>query len=311
MAKARRCAPEKTSSGSAQVPPHWQGQGRGPSEPTPAAKPSYKAPPPSWAPRQPSQPPPQPKHPPRPTREEQAGGPRQPKPTPTSSRPTSFAQSCYEEDERWASGDYPLLLRGTCRMILQEPLVRRRGLPPAEKQLVVVMPRHRNRGLTWACNLCGRENHLLKGRCGGCQEVKTAQALPVAATHWRCPRCGEENRTARPACHGCFKPRTGKVELLGTAPSDDPRQSAHATSTSATSSWTTPATSSTGPTSSTAPEKGVANGQVCHQTSKAASGSRCGHWFWLFAGEHCGDAHQEDPKIRVARRPPGRARAYS
>ena len=99
------CALEGTSSPSTQVPPHWQG--RGPSEPTPSAKPSYKAPPPSWAPRQPNQPPLQPKHPPRHTREEQAGGPRQPKPTPTSSRPTSFAQSCYEEDERWASGGYP------------------------------------------------------------------------------------------------------------------------------------------------------------------------------------------------------------
>ena len=127
----------------------------------------------------------------------------------------------------------------------------------------------------WACNHCGRENHLLKGR--SCQEVKTAQALPVAATHWRCPRCGEENRTARPACHGCFKPRTGKVELLRTAPSDDSRQSAHETSTSATSSRTTPATSSTGPTSSTAPgapptaSSPAGGAGVCHQTPEAAS----------------------------------------
>ena len=45
-------------------------------------------------------------------------------------------------------GATPLLPRGTCQMILQEPLVRRRGLPPAEKQLVVAMPRHRNRGPT-------------------------------------------------------------------------------------------------------------------------------------------------------------------
>ena len=203
-----------------------------------------------------SQPPPQPKHPPRHTREEQAGGPRQPKPTPTSSRPTSFAQSCYEQDERWASGGYP----STPPWDMPDDPPRASGpkkgaatsretagsgdaSPPESRP---------DNTWGWACNLCGRENHLLKGRCGGCQEVKTAQALPVAATHWRCPRCGEENRTARPACHGCFKPRTGKVELLRTAPSDDPRQSAHETSTSATSSWTTPATSSTGPTSSTA-----------------------------------------------------------
>ena len=179
VAKARRCAPEGTSSGSAQVPPHWQGQGRGPSEPTPAAKPSYKAPPPSWAPRQPSQPPPQPKHPPRHTREEQAGGPRQPKPTPLPRGPLR-SHSLYEEDERWASGGYP----STPPWDMPDDPPRASGpkkgaatsratagsgdaSPPESRQ---------DNTWGWACNHCGRENHLLKGRCGSCQEVKTAQA---------------------------------------------------------------------------------------------------------------------------------------
>ena len=57
-------------------------------------------------PRPPNHPPPQPKYPPGHTGDGRQGGNQWPKPTSTSSRPTPFQQSCYDEDERWATGGF-------------------------------------------------------------------------------------------------------------------------------------------------------------------------------------------------------------
>ena len=87
--------------------------------------------------------------------------------------------------------------------------------------------------------LLNRSTHTREEQAGGPRQPKptpTSSRPTSFATHWRCPRCGGESDSQT-----CL------------SWSDDPRQSAHETSTSATSSWTTPATSSTGPTSSTAP----------------------------------------------------------
>ena len=66
---------------------------------------------------------------------------------------------------------------------IQKHLGRGGGLPPAGHSGNTAPPEPGpNNTWGWACSQCGHANHLLKGRCGGCQEVKSAQALPIAAT---------------------------------------------------------------------------------------------------------------------------------
>ena len=168
VAKARRSTSGKTSSGSAQVPPKYQGQNRGPGESSPSLRTrrllSQNAL--------------------RGTR----GRSRLVAPANQSPRPllqgSLRSQSCYEEDERWASGSSS----STPPWDAPEDPPR----APGPREGAATSPRHLNQSPTapWAGPASGHENHLLKGRCGGCQEVKTAQALPIAF--------GEENRTVRP-----------------------------------------------------------------------------------------------------------------